>query len=606
MIMQEFYMWLVFALTLLTMLLYSLDKIKIEIISLFVIVVLLLLFQNSPILGHASGIPINIDLLLRGFANPALIALMSLLVIGHGLLVTGALEDIAVRLSGDRDKNTLYKFYGIMLLVFILSATLNNTPIIIMFIPIIVALSKQMDVSSRSILIPLSYVSILGGMTTLIGSSTNLLVSGTTSTLIGRELGFFEFTNQGIILALIGFVYAIFILPKILEKKNKDIADKEKEGFEIGRIYLVEITIDSNNPLIGKKFVSGILSDIKETAVNVILRDGEKFLPPFEDIQIRANDKLVLEITKNQLTEKLKSNDKIFNSLDNNNSTSERGILIEASVTPRSFFIGRNLTQTNFEAETNCKIIGIKNDKKFLRNLPRHQKMEAGHILLIKGEEEDIKNLRGKKEIFPIEWSAIYLPAKQFILRSRIIFAFTILSAATGLLNITVAALLGVILMLLTNVLTIRDAISALDTKIFLLVASSIMLSTALQETGGALYIADLLKDLLINFDIIIVLSLFFIFIAIITNFLSNNATAVLFAPIAINLANDFNIQPEPFIYCLIFAANCSFATPIGYKTNLLVMGPGNYQFKDYLTSGIPLVLLMWLSYTFMISVLGF
>ncbi|MEC7734986.1 MAG: SLC13 family permease, partial [Pseudomonadota bacterium] len=157
MIMQEFYMWLVFALTLLTMILYSLDKIKIEIISLFVIVVLLLLFQNSPILGHASGIPINIDLLLQGFANPALIALMSLLVIGHGLLVTGALEDIAVRLSGDRDKNTLYKFYGIMLLVFILSATLNNTPIIIMFIPIIVALSKQMDVSSRSILIPLSY-----------------------------------------------------------------------------------------------------------------------------------------------------------------------------------------------------------------------------------------------------------------------------------------------------------------------------------------------------------------------------------------------------------------------------------------------------------------
>jgi len=603
---QEFYMWIVFGLTLLTMLLYSLDKIRMEIISLFSIVVLLLVFQNSPILGLSSGGPININLLLQGFANPALIALMSLLVIGHGLLVTGALEDIAVWLSGDRDKNTLYKFYGIMFLVFILSATLNNTPIIIMFIPIIIAISKQMDVSSRSILIPLSYVSILGGMTTLIGSSTNLLVSGTTSTLIGRELGFFEFTNQGIILASVGFIYAIFILPRILEKKNKGVVADSKENFESGRIYLVEIVVKDENPLIGKKFTSGMLSDIKDTAVNVILRDGEKILPPFEDIEIKIGDKLVLEITKKQLTEKIRSNDNIFNSIDDNNFSSERGVLIEASVTPRSFFIGRNLTQTNFEAETNCKIIGIKNDKKFLRNLPRYQKMEAGHILLIKGEEEDIKNLRGKKEIFPIEWSAIYLPAKQFILRSRIIFAVTILSAATGLLNITVAALLGVILMLLTNVLTIRDAVSALDTKIFLLVASSIMLSTALQETGGALYIADLLKNLLINFDMITVLSLFFIFIAVITNFLSNNATAVLFAPIAINLASDFNIQPEPFIYCLIFAANCSFATPIGYKTNLLVMGPGNYQFKDYLTAGIPLVLLMWLSYTIMISFLGY
>ena len=603
---QEIYMWIVFGLTFLSMILYSIDKIRMEVISLFSIVVLLLIFQNSPILGVSSGGAININLLLNGFANPALIALMSLLIIGHGLLVTGALEDIAVWLSGDRDKNTKYKFYGIMLLVFILSATLNNTPIIIMFIPIIIALSRQMSVSSRSILIPLSYVSILGGMTTLIGSSTNLLVSGTTSTLIGRELNFFEFTDQGIILATVGFLYAIIILPKLLQRNLKGKTEDSKTDFESGRIYLVEISIDNENPLIGKKFVSGILSDIKEIAVNVVLRDGDRLLPPFEDIEIKSGDKLVLEITKNQLTEKIKSNDKIFNSIDSSNFSSERGILIEASITPRSFFIGRNLTQTNFEAETNCKIIGIKNEKKFVRNLPKYQKLEAGHILLIKGEEEDIKNLRGKKEIIPIEWSAIYLPAKQYILRSRLIFIFTVLTAATGLLNITVAALLGVILMLLTNVLTIRDALNALDSKIFLLVASSIMLSTALQETGGALYIADSLQNILINLDTVIILSLFFITIAIVTNFLSNNATAILFAPIAINLASSLNIQPEPFIYCLIFAANCSFATPIGYQTNLLVMGPGNYQFKDYLTSGIPLVLLIWLSYTIMISFIGF
>ena len=603
---QEIYMWIVFGLTFLSMVLYSLDKIRMEVISLFSIVVLLLIFQNSPILGVSSGGAININLLLNGFANPALIALMSLLIIGHGLLVTGALEDIAVWLSGDRDKNTKYKFYGVMLLVFILSATLNNTPIIIMFIPIIIALSRQMSVSSRSILIPLSYVSILGGMTTLIGSSTNLLVSGTTSTLIGRELNFFEFTGQGIILATVGFLYAIIILPKLLQQNLKGKTEESKIDFESGRIYLVEISIDNENPLIGKKFISGILSDIKEIAVNVILRDGDRLLPPFEDIEIKSGDKLVLEITKNQLTEKIKSNDRIFNSIDSTNFSSERGILIEASITPRSFFIGRNLTQTNFEAETNCKIIGIKNEKKFVRNLPKYQRLEAGHILLIKGEEEDIKNLRGKKEIIPIEWSAIYLPAKQYIFRSRLIFIFTVLAAATGLLNITVAALLGVILMLLANVLTIKDALNALDSKIFLLVASSIMLSTALQETGGALYIADSLQNILINLDTVIVLSLFFITIAIVTNFLSNNATAILFAPIAINLASSLNIQPEPFIYCLIFAANCSFATPIGYQTNLLVMGPGNYQFKDYLTSGIPLVLLIWLSYTIMISFIGF
>ena len=130
--------------------------------------------------------------------------------------------------------------------------------LIIIFVFPLIAISKQMDVSSRSILIPLSYVSILGGMTTLIGSSTNLLVSGTTSTLIGRELGFFEFTNQGVILASVGFIYAIFILPRILEKKNKGVVEDSKENFESGRIYLVEIAINEENPLIGKKFTSGI------------------------------------------------------------------------------------------------------------------------------------------------------------------------------------------------------------------------------------------------------------------------------------------------------------------------------------------------------------
>ena len=605
MISQELYMWLVFGLTIVSMLLYVLDKIRLEIISLFVIVALLLLFQNSPILGYASGIPINIDLLLQGFANPALIALMSLLVIGHGLLVTGALEDIAVWLSGDKKKNTKYKFYGVMFLVFILSAILNNTPIIIMFIPIVIALSKQLDVSSRSVLIPLSYVCILGGMTTLIGSSTNLLVSGTSSTLIGKEIGFFEFTNQGIILASIGFLYAVFILPFLLGRKKEENINEDHYYNESGRIYLVELEIGSDNPLVGKKFNSGFLIDLNEIAVNVIIRNNEKFLPPFDNVQIEKKDKIVIEITKNQLTEKLRTNDNIFNSLDINQEI-KRDVMIEAAVAPRSFLIGRSIFQTNFESETNCKIIGIKNEKRFTRDLPKSQKMDSGNILLIRGDEEHIKKLRAKKEIFPIEWSAIYLPAKHFILRSRIIFSITVLLAATGLLNITVAALLGVILMLLTNVITIRDALSALDFKIYLLVASTIMLSTALQETGGAIYIADALKYLLLDFNTITVLSLFFIFIAIITNFLSNNATAVLFTPIAINLASDFNLEPEPFIYCLIFAANCSFATPIGYQTNLMVLGPGNYKFIDYLKSGIPLVLLLWLSYTFMIYVLGF
>ena len=255
----DLYMWFIFGLIFIGVILFSIDRIPIEITSLAIISILIIIFQNSPILGAVSGVPVSLEVILRGFANPSLIALMCLLIIGHGLLVTGALEDIAVWISGDKSQNTQIKFLSVMFLVFILSALLNNTPIIIMFIPIILSLCKQLDQPSKFILIPLSYVCILGGMTTLIGSSTNLLVSGSVFSTIGKEIGFFDFTKQGMILAFVGFIYATFLLPiilKIFNKKDNEIKDDYQNE---GRQFIVEITIEGGNPLVGKKFVSGLL-----------------------------------------------------------------------------------------------------------------------------------------------------------------------------------------------------------------------------------------------------------------------------------------------------------------------------------------------------------
>ena len=217
MISIDIYMWFIFSLIFVSMIFFSIDKIPIEITSVGIISLLVIIFQNSPFLGVSSGIPLSLEVILKGFANPSLLALMSLLVIGHGLLITGALEGIAVWVSGDKSKNTQVKFLFIMFLVFVLSALLNNTPIIVMFIPIILSLCKQLDRPARLTLIPLSYVCILGGMITLIGSSTNLLVSGSVFSSIGKEIGFFDFALQGAFLALIGFLYATFILPFILK-----------------------------------------------------------------------------------------------------------------------------------------------------------------------------------------------------------------------------------------------------------------------------------------------------------------------------------------------------------------------------------------------------
>ena len=606
MISIDLYMWFIFILIFVSMIFFSIDKIPIEITSVGIITILVIIFQNSPFLGVMSGIPISIEVILKGFANPSLLALMSLLVIGHGLLITGALEGIAVWVSGDKSKNNQLKFLFVMFLVFVLSALLNNTPIIVMFIPIILSLCKQLDRSARLTLIPLSYICILGGMITLIGSSTNLLVSGSVYSSIGKEIGFFDFAKQGSFLALIGFFYAIFILPFILNL-NKEENDKKNQGpNDEGRQFIVQIKVGKENPLLGKTFVSGLLPELKDYAVNLITRDNEKLLPPFDDLTIKNGDELTISMTKGSLTDALRRNDSVFKSINTKDFSSKTEMMIEGTISPGSFLIGRTLKQTNFEYESNCKVIGIQSDNNIQRDSLRNIKLGAGNTLLLKGSDKSLRSLRGIKDIFPIEWTAIYLPSMRFAVRARLIFLLTIFLASTGIFNIAAAAVMGAALMLIFRVVSIKDAVSALDFRVYLLVASTIMLSIALQETGGAIFISETITNLTTNLSINTVLSILFLIVAIITNFISNNATAVLFTPIAITLAMNLNMEPEPFIYCIIFAANCSFATPIGYQTNLMVMGPGDYKFKDFLISGVPLIILLWISYTLMINYLNF
>ena len=606
MISIDLYMWFIFILIFVSMIFFSIDKIPIEITSVGIITILVIIFQNSPFLGVMSGIPISIEVILKGFANPSLLALMSLLVIGHGLLITGALEGIAVWVSGDKSKNNQLKFLFVMFLVFVLSALLNNTPIIVMFIPIILSLCNQLDRSARLTLIPLSYICILGGMITLIGSSTNLLVSGSVYSSIGKEIGFFDFAKQGSFLALIGFFYAIFILPFILNL-NKEENDKKNQGpNDEGRQFIVQIKVGKENPLLGKTFVSGLLPELKDYAVNLITRDNEKLLPPFDDLTIKNGDELTISMTKGSLTDALRRNDSVFKSINTKDFSSKTEMMIEATISPGSFLIGRTLKQTNFEYESNCKVIGIQSDNNIQRDSLRNIKLVAGNTLLLKGSDKSLRSLRGIKDIFPIEWTAIYLPSMRFAVRARLIFLLTIFLASTGIFNIAAAAVMGAALMLIFRVVSIKDAVSALDFRVYLLVASTIMLSIALQETGGTMFISEAITNLTTNLSINTVLSILFLIVAIITNFISNNATAVLFTPIAITLAMNLNMEPEPFIYCIIFAANCSFATPIGYQTNLMVMGPGDYKFKDFLISGVPLIILLWISYTLMINYLNF
>ncbi len=262
---------------------------------------------------------------------------------------------------------------------------------------------------------------------------------------------------------------------------------------------------------------------------------------------------------------------------------------------------GRTLAQIAFAYQTNCVILGVQRRSRMIRSRISEIRLESGDVLLIAGRSSDITALRSHRDVLLLEWSATELPTISHVNRARLIFSGVILAAASGLVPIVVAAVAGAALMVWSGCLNIRQAARSVDRRIFLVIGTALALGLALQETGGAHFLAMSLVETLSETSTPFVLSAFFLLVAILTNVLSNNATAVLMTPIAIRTATQLQVDPLIFVYTVIFAANCSFATPIAYQTNLLVMGPGNYKFADFLRVGVPLLLVIWLTYTIFI-----
>jgi len=270
-------------------------------------------------------------------------------------------------------------------------------------------------------------------------------------------------------------------------------------------------------------------------------------------------------------------------------------------VAPGSRMDGRSLSQLNFYAETNCMVLGVERRARMLRSAIESIRLEAGDVLLLAGQSEDILALRSNRDVLLLEWSAVEFPSRRNALLALSIFTAVVATASTGLIAIPVAALSGAALMVIGRCLNIRQAARAVDRRIFLLIGAALAMGTSLSATGGAQYLAEQLLAALAGASPAIILSAFFLLVAALTNVLSNNATAVLFTPIAVSVAAGLGLDAEgtlAFVVAVIFAANASFATPMGYQTNLLVMGPGHYKFKDFMIVGVPLTLLMWIVFS--------
>ncbi|WP_422007619.1 SLC13 family permease [Pyruvatibacter mobilis] len=598
-------MWVVFGAIIAAIAAYASEDIPLEVTSLALVAGLLAFFHFFPV-EAGSGNLLNPENLLAGFADPALIAVLALLVVGQGLFQSGALEDVA-QLTNANAIRAPYLTLGVMLVVvLVVSGFMNNTPVAVIFIPVVSALAAKASISSSKMMIPLSYASILGGMTTLIGSSTNLLASGAASRAGLDRIGFFDFTIPGVFLAAIGIVYVAFILPRLMPAR----ANLTEEMGGSGKQFIAQLQLGYGHPLVGSKATGGMFPSLKNITVRMVQRGERPFLPPFEDMVLRPGDTLIIAATRATLMEALKQEPDIFQGLihqdggpsDPDSDDEQRPVrdlmLAETIVAPGSRMIGRNIEQAGFRMETDCIVLGVQRRSRMIRTQMSDIRLEAGDVLLIVGNRQSVRGLRTSRDLLLLEWSATEIPHLSNARTAQFILGGTVVSAALGIVPISIAAVAGALAMILTGCLNIRQASRAIDRQIFLLVGAALALGTSLEATGGATFLAQQVILVFDGFGAAVVLSVFFLLTAILTNVLSNNATAVLFVPIAVSTASQLGIDPMVFVYAVIFAANCSFATPMGYQTNLLVMGPGHYRFSDFMRAGAPLVIILWLAFS--------
>lgn len=599
-------MWATFAVIAAGLAFYMSERVPLAVTSLGIICILLILFHVAPLADESGANRLDPARLLSGFANPALLTVVGLLVMGQGLSQTGVLERGAGLILGVTKGNPLPSFALAFVAVLAVSGFLNNTPVVVIFIPIMQGLAETLRRSPSRLMMPLSFAAILGGMTTLIGSSTNILVAETLVDLGRPGLGFFDFTIPGLVLAASGLVYVVWVAPRLMPDRAP--LTSEITG---GRQFIAQINVTSSSKFEGLSPKGGFFPHLKDVTVRLIQRGEHAFLPPFEDnLELTPGDVIVVAATRKALTEVVKGEPGLLHpELERDRDAAEEGaepppwqrgdqIHAEAMVQPTSRLIGQTLEQIGFRYRYHCVVLGIQRRSQMIRSRVTEIRLQAGDVLLIQGRRSDVRALRGDRDVLLIEWSAADLPSVHHARSALLIFAAIIGSAAAGLLPIVTAALSGAALMLLGGVLNVRQAGRAIDRNVVMMIAAALALGAALQETGGAAFLAGLMLQAAGDAGPGAVLSGFFLLVALLSNVISTKATAVLFTPIAVGIADGLGVSVEPFAVAVVFAANCSFASPVGYQTNLMVMAPGNYRFTDFARAGLPLLFLVWAAFS--------
>ena len=577
----------VLVLAVVALLVFSNERIALETAALFVLVTLVVYFGIHPFMTAGHIFPAL--RLFSGFSNPALIAVVALMAVGAGVVNTGGLEPIGRVLAQLWPMSPRLATLVMLLCAALLSAFVNNTPIVILLLPLLNGIATRTQGSASRLLMPMGFATLIGGMGTTIGTSTNLIVMSLAQQQGLAPMSMFSFSAFAAEASVVGIAYLWLVMPHLLPAATRTVTKGSPRTFS-ARLQILDTSLAA-----GKSFAE-VRSLLAGARLLSVLRGGAKvaLLP---DMLLRAGDILVIHDKPERIKEHERALGAILSTGESHTAAAkptEDHQLAEVVVTPTSRLAGDTLAGSFFEIRYGLAPIGL-----YRRGAPYSGTqaldevvLAAGDVVLVDGTRAQIDAIRGSGRLLFLD-ATTNLPRNRKAPFALTIMGLVVLTAALNVVPIAISAVVGVLLMLATGCLTWTDFTQAVRADVILIIAASLALSLALTVTGRAAYLAAMLHFLGHGLKPALMIGLIILLTAIIANTASHVVAAVIGTPVAIDLAHSLHIMPVPFVLAVLFGANLCFATPMSFQTNLLVMAAGGYRFRDFVRAGVPLVMLL-------------
>ena len=578
----------VLVLTICAVVLFVTEKFSTDVVAILVMIALLV----SGILTPAEG--------LAGFANTATVTVGAMFVLSAGVFRSGAVNFVSRALGRLARRSSGLTLFALMVGVGVLSSFLNNTAAVAILIPVVIVVARRADTSPSKLLMPLSYASMFGGMCTVLGTSTNILASAIAEEAGLGAFGMFEFTKLGVIFFAVGVAYMMTVGRKLVPD-HRSKGDLTK-SFGMGD-YLTDLVLQAESKSVGQSLASAPLVEELGIEVLQILR-GEDILRPTPETILCEHDVLRIKgdlRTINELKDRagvtfgmsMKWRDKDLESTDTR--------LVEAVVGPSSPLAGKSLAESHLRENYGAAVLAIRHHGALTHGEVQNIKLMPGDTLLMDVPNDQIEHLTQQRVFLLVSRAGIPRFNWPKATKALVIVVSVLVIVATGLLSIVAAAAAGALMMVLSGCISTEEAYGAIEWNVLFLLAGMLALGAAMEKTGASTMLAGGMIDGLGGFGPIVLLAAFFGITMLLTEVMSNNATVALLLPIAITTAHAIDADPRAFMFAVVFAASSSFMTPVGYQTNTMIYGPGQYRFVDFLRVGAPLNLIFWVLGTLLI-----